>query len=67
MKTKRKIHKTKDPSWNTHTYGQKFDESKYPFNIEYIKYYNPQEGRDQIMFLYSSKETGDVVKYRIMR
>ena len=64
MKTKRKIHKTTDPTWNTHTYG---NSTKNPFNVEMIKYHNPSEGRDQVLFLYSSKETGEVVKYRILR
>ena len=64
MKTKRKIHKTSDPTWNAQTYG---NSEKNPFNVEMIRYYNPREGRDQVIFLYSSKETGEVVKYRTLR
>jgi hypothetical protein len=63
MKTKRKKHKTKDPNYNTYTYGS----SKSPFDIEWIKYYNPVEGRDQILFLYKKKRSKTIVKYRIMR
>ena len=62
-KTKKKTHKTADPHYHVHTYGQ----GKNPFNIEWFKYFNPMEGRDQIMFNYESKETGDIVKHRILR
>ena len=64
MSTKRKIHKTSDPSWDVHTYS---GYTKSPFNIEYVKYFNPMEGRDQIMFLYSDKETKKIIKHRILR
>ena len=63
-KVKKKIHKTSDPTWNTHTYTYS---PKNPFDIEWIKYYNPAEGRDQIMFLYIDKATKKPVKYRVMR
>jgi hypothetical protein len=63
MKTKRKIHKTSDPHYDVHTYGQ----GKNPFDIEWVKYFNPAEGRDQIMFLYSCKETKKICKYRVLR
>ena len=62
-KIKKKSHKTADPTWDTVTYGS----SKSPFNIEYQKYYNSIEGRDQILFLYSEKNTGKIVKYRFLR
>ena len=65
-KTKRKIHKTKDPTWDTHTYSGS-NASKYPFDTEWVKYFNPVEGRDQIMLLYSCKETKKIMKYRILR
>jgi hypothetical protein len=63
-KSKRKIHKTSDPTWHTVTYG---NSSKSPFDIEWIKYYNEREGRDQIMFLYMDKTDGKIVKHRILR
>tara|TARA_B100000676_G_C17559748_1_gene571633 strand:+ start:191 stop:397 length:207 start_codon:yes stop_codon:yes gene_type:complete len=62
-KPKRKSHKTSDPTWNTHTYGN----HKNIFDIEWMKYFNPIEGRDQILFLYSCKETKKIRKYRVMR
>ena len=61
-KPKKKSHKTADPTWDAVTYGS----SKKPFNIEYRKYYNPVQGRDQILFLDSCKETKRVVKYRFL-
>ena len=64
MKTKRKIHSTSDPNWNTHTYSGL---SKCPFDMEMVKYYNPVEGRDQILFLYLEKGTNKIVKYRTLR
>jgi hypothetical protein len=64
MKAKRKIHKTSDPNWDTHTYS---GPSKFPFKMEMVKYYNPAEGRDQILFLYLDKETNKIVKYRTLR
>ena len=62
-KAKKKIHKTSDPNYNTHTYGQ----GKNPFDIEWIKYFNPFEGRDQIIFIYTDKKTKRIYKYRILR
>lgn len=38
-----------------------------PFTVEYLKFYNEKEGREQIVFLYSDKNTGKIVKYRVMR
>lgn len=64
MKTKRKKHKTKDPNYNTYTYS---GFAKNPFNVEWTKYFNPMEGRDQIIFLYTDKRTKAIVKHRIMR
>ena len=67
MKTKKakKVHIKADVSWDlTDLYR---NSSKHPFNIEWQKYYNPMEGRDQIMFLYSDKNTGKIVKYRVLR
>ena len=46
-KVKKKLHKTADPNYDVRTYGQ----GKNPFDIEWIKYYNSAEGRDQIIFL----------------
>ncbi len=39
----------------------------FPFKSEYIKFYNPREGREQIMFIYTNDLTGEIVKYRILR
>ena len=61
-KAKKKIHKTSDPHYDVHTYGQ----GENPFDIEWLKYYNKVEGRDQIIFLYVDKETKKPVKYRIL-
>ena len=63
-KTKKKIHKKPDGSWDT---SDLYRTSKNPFNIEWIKYFNPVEGRDQIVFLYTDKETKKIIKYRILR
>ena len=61
--TKKKMHKTSDPHYKVQTYGQ----GKNPFNVEWVKYYNSVEGRDQIIFLYKNKENDDIVKYSILR
>lgn len=65
-KVKKRTHKTSDPNWHTYTYGHNND-SKYPFDIEYVKYYNPREGRDQVLFLYTDKHTKKICKYRVLR
>ena len=62
-KPKRKTHKTTDPTWSTHTYGS----DKMLFNIEWLKYFNPVEGRDQILFIYTDKKTKEIVKHRVLR
>ena len=61
-RTKKKLHKTSDPTWYTHTYGS----DKTPFNMEWLKFYNPMEGRDQILFIYSDKLTGKICKWRTL-
>ena len=61
-KVKKKIHKTSDPYYDVHTYSG----FKNPFNIEWIKYYNPREGRDQIIFLYKNKDDNKICKHRIL-
>jgi len=63
-KTKRKPHKKRDGSWDT---TDLYRSSKNPFDIEWLKYFNPAEGRDQIMFLYTDKKTKKICKYRILR
>jgi hypothetical protein len=63
-KVKKKVHKKKDGSWDT---SDLYRAGENPFDIEWIKYYNPMEGRDQILFLYIDKETKETVKYRILR
>ena len=65
MKAKKKISKKKDGSWDL---GDLYrNTTKEPFDIEWVKYFNPTEGRDQIMFIYSCKETKKICKYRILR
>ncbi|MAH45128.1 hypothetical protein CMI37_04815 [Candidatus Pacearchaeota archaeon] len=64
MKTKRKITKKKDGSWDT---ADLYRGGRNPFNIEWVKYYNSVEGRDQIIFLYSDKQTKKIIKHRILR
>ena len=64
MKVKRKISKKNDGSWDT---SDLYRSGKNPFNIEWIQYYNPAEGRDQIIFLYSDKQTKKIIKHRILR
>ena len=61
---KKKPHKKSDGSWDL---SDLYRSGKNPFDIEWIKYYNPVEGRDQILFLYSDKETKTIVKHRILR
>ncbi len=61
-KSKRKSHPTLDPTWNTETYGA----TRNPFNMEYLKYYNNREGKDQIIFLYTDKISHKIQKYKIL-
>jgi hypothetical protein len=59
-RVKKKIHKTADPNYDVHTYGQ----GKNPFDLETILYYNEREGRDIVIRLYKDKETGEILKWR---
>jgi hypothetical protein len=61
---KRKPHKKSDGSWDT---SDLYKSGGSPFDIEWIKFFNPMEGRDQVMFLYSDKKTKKVVRHRILR
>ena len=61
----KKVHVRDDGSWDTTDLYK--NTGKDPFKIEWIKYFNPMEGRDQIMFLYSDKNTVRIIKYRILR
>lgn len=63
-KTKKKVHKKPDGSWDL---SDLYRSSKNTFNIEWLKYYNQVEGRDQIIFLYTDKKTNKIVKHRILR
>lgn len=38
-----------------------------PFKIEWLKFYNKAEGRDQIIFLYLDRRTGVPCKFRMLR
>ena len=61
---KKKSHKTSDPTWDAVTYG---NSGGNPFDIEWLKYFNKVEGRDQVIFLYKEKGTENIVKHRILR
>jgi hypothetical protein len=63
-RTKRKPRKKRDGSWDT---TDLYRGGKNPFDIEWLKYFNPVEGRDQIMLLYTDKKTKKICKYRILR
>jgi hypothetical protein len=63
-KPKKKLVKKDDGSWDT---GDLYKSSKVPFEMEWLKYYNPMEGRDQILFLYKDRKTKRICKYRILR
>lgn len=61
---KKKPHKKRDGSWDT---TDLYRGGENPFDVEWIKYYNSVEGRDQILFLYTDKETKKIIKHRILR
>ena len=63
-KVKKKVRKKSDGSWDL---SDLYRSGKNPFDIEWIKCYNPMEGRDQILFLYIDKSTKKIVKYRLLR
>ena len=63
-KPKKKLIKKEDGSWDT---TDLYKSGKNPFSIEYLKFYNQMEGRDQILFLYKDRKTKRVCKYRILR
>ncbi len=63
-KRKKKAEKKLDGSWDT---SHLYKSGKNPFKIEWLKYYNPVEGRDQIIFLYKESPRGRICKYRILR
>lgn len=63
-KVKKKPTKKKDGSWDTRDL---YRCGKSPFDIEWLKYYNPAEGRDQILFLYKDKISKKICKYKILR
>ena len=62
-KPKKKKWKTKDPTWDTHTYGTK---ERWPFESEWIKYYNPMEGKDLILIVYKDRKSKKICKHRIL-
>jgi len=64
-KVKKKLRKDKEGYWDTTDLYRNSD--KYPFEIEWMKYFNPVEGRDQIIFLYKDKRTKKIIKHRILR
>lgn len=61
---KKKVTKKLDGSWDTSDLYR--NTSPNPFSVEWVKYYNPAEGRDQIMFIYSDKKTKKIIKHRIL-
>ena len=64
QKVKKKPVKKKDGSWDT---TDLYKSGRNPFNMEWLKYFNPVEGRDQILFLYIDKKSKKICKYRILR
>tara|TARA_Y100000588_G_C13350911_1_gene542371 strand:- start:171 stop:386 length:216 start_codon:yes stop_codon:yes gene_type:complete len=62
-KVKKKLQKNIRGEWDTRELYQ----SKNPFNIDWVKFHNPREGRDMIIFLYSDKHSKKIVKHRILR
>ena len=63
-KIKKKLTKLKSGFWDT---SDLYKSGRTPFEIEWIKYYNPMEGRDQIIFLYLDRKTKKICKSRILR
>lgn len=63
-KVKKKPIKKKDGSWDTRDL---YKSGKSPFDMEWIKYFNPVEGRDQIILLYLDKITKKIMRHRILR
>ena len=64
MKSKKKVSRKEDGTWDTRgLYRCSFN----PFLIEWLKIYNPMEGRDQIVFFYTDKITKKIIKHRILR
>jgi len=63
-KIKKKPTKKKDGSWDT---SDLYRSGKNPFDIEWLKFFNKMEGRDQIIFLYKDKETKKIIKHRMLR
>ena len=59
MKSKKKVSRRKDGSWDT---SDLYKCSFNPFTIEWLKIYNSIEGRDQILFLYKDKKTKKIIK-----
>tara|TARA_B100000959_G_C14552420_1_gene448216 strand:- start:60 stop:272 length:213 start_codon:yes stop_codon:yes gene_type:complete len=64
-KPKKKPIKKDDGSWDLSDLYRNSD--RYPFLIEWQKYYNTAEGRDQIIFFYKDRKSKKIVKYRILR
>jgi len=64
QKTKKKVHRKRDGSWDT---SDLYKSGRSPFEVEWLKYFNPMEGRDQVLFLYRDRTTKRVCKYRILR
>ena len=58
-KPKKKLVKKDDGSWDT---SDLYKSDKAPFEMEWLKYYNPMEGRDQILFLYKDRITKRISK-----
>ena len=63
-KPKKKLVKKYDGFWDT---SDLYKSGRNPFEMEWIKYFNPSEGRDQIVFLYKDRKTKKIIKYRILR
>jgi len=42
----------------------RMNERNYPFKMEMVNYFNCKEGKNMIIFLYISKDTNKIVKWR---
>jgi hypothetical protein len=59
QKAKRRVTRTRELNQALKASGK-----SYPFDIEWIKHYNPMEGKDQIIFIYKNKKNKKIAKWR---
>jgi len=61
---KKKLEKNIRGEWDT---SDLYRQGASPFIVDWVKFFNPKEGRDMVAFIYSDKESGRIMKYRILR